>query len=85
MDEILNANKNTLLTLYSNLKHEEDRLSSMSREDLQDESKVFAGIDRVAQARADLEKASAHTLLQLRKELDAQQLEQLDREIAAGR
>ena len=85
MDDILAANKGTLLSLYSNLKHEEDRLTSMSREDLQDEAKVFAGIDRVAQARADLEKANAHTLLQIRKELDAQQLAELDREVASWR
>lgn len=85
MDDILAANKGTLLNLYSNLRHEEDRLTSMSREDLQDESKVFAGIDRVAQARADLEKANAHTLLQIRKELDGQQLAELDREVAASR
>ena len=85
MDDILAANKGTLIGLYSNLKHEEDRLTSMSREDLQDEGKVFAGIDRVAQARADLEKANAHTLLQIRKELDAQQLAELDREVAPGR
>lgn len=85
MDDILAANKSTLLSLYSNLQREEDRLTSMSREDLQDEAKVFAGIDRVAQARADLEKANAHTLLQLRKELDAQQLADLDKAISANR
>lgn len=85
MDDILSANKSTLLSLYSNLRREEERLTSMSREDLQDEAKVFAGIDRVAQARADLEKANAHTLLQIRKELDAQQLSELDKAIAGGR
>ena len=85
MDDILSANKETLLSLYSNLRREEERLTSLSREDLQDEAKVFAGIDRVAQARADLEKANAHTLLQIRKELDAQQLSDLDKEIASGR
>ncbi len=85
MDDILAANKGTLLNLYANLKHEEDKLTSMSREDLQDEAKVFAGIDRVAQARADLEKANVHTLLQIRRELDAQQLAALDQEIGASR
>jgi hypothetical protein len=52
---------------------------------LQDETKVFAAIDRVSQARADLEKANVHLLLQIRQQLDPSQLEQLDREIANAR
>lgn len=85
MDDIFNAGKGNLLQLYSNLQREEGRLSTMSSSDLADENKVFASIDRVAQARADLEKANAHILLQIRKELDAQQLSALDKEIAALR
>ena len=57
----------------------------MSTSELSDESKIFASIDRVAQARAELEKANAHILLQIRKELDASQLAALDREIASLR
>ncbi len=85
MDEIFNAGKGNLLQLYSNLQREESRLGSMSSAELSDESKVFASIDRVAQARAELEKANAHILLQIRKELDASQLSALDHEIAALR
>ncbi len=81
MDEIFNANKGQLLTLYSNLQREEQKLGSMSSADLADESKVFAGIDRVAQARAELEKENAHILLQIRKELDGQQLSKLDTDL----
>ena len=85
MDELFNAGRGNLLQLYSNLQQEEARLGSISSSDLADESKVFAGIDRVAQARAELEKANAHLLLQIRKELDGGQLAALDREAAAVR
>ena len=82
MDAIFEANKPTLITLYSNLQREQINLANLPHADLQDETKVFAAIDRVSQARADLEKESAHILLQIRQQLDAQQLDTLDRQIA---
>jgi Spy/CpxP family protein refolding chaperone len=84
MDDLFNSSKDNLLSLYNNLQNEQQRFGAMSREDLQDESKVFAQIDRVSQARADLEKANAHLLLQIRKELDPPQLAELDHEIASS-
>lgn len=84
MDDLFNASKDNLLSLYNNLQSEQQRFGSMSREDLQDENKVFAQIDRVTQARADLEKANAHLLMQIRKELDPPQLAELDHEIAGS-
>ena len=83
MDDLFNSSKDNLVSLYDNLQHEQLRYNSMSREDMQDESKVFAQIDRVSQARADLEKARAHLFLQIRKEMDPPQLEELDRETAS--
>jgi Spy/CpxP family protein refolding chaperone len=85
MDDIFNANKGTLLNLFSNLQREEQRLSSLPPGDLQDEGKVFAAIDRVATARAELEKENAHILMQIRQQMDPQQLSALDSEIAANR
>jgi Spy/CpxP family protein refolding chaperone len=82
MDAIFNANKDNLMGLYTNLQREQQRFVQMPREDLQDESKVFAQIDRVAQARADLEKANFHTLIQIRHEMDPEQLAALDKTIA---
>jgi len=82
MDDIFEANKPALLNLYGNLQREETHLASLPAGDLQDESKVFAAIDRVAQARADLEKANVHLLLQIRQQLDPDQVAQLDHEIA---
>ena len=84
MDDIFDANKGNLMSLFDNLHSEQTRFVSMPREDLQDETKVFAAIDRVAQARADLDKAYFHLWLQIRKEMDSVQLTALDREIANG-
>jgi Spy/CpxP family protein refolding chaperone len=83
MDDIFEANKPALITLYTDLQREETRLASLSPADLQDESKVFAAIDRVSHARSDLEKEDAHVLLQIRQQLDPQQLQALDRQIAS--
>jgi len=84
MDDLFNSSKDNLVSLYDNLQHEQLRYNSMSRDDMQDEGKVFAQIDRVSQARADLEKARAHLFLQIRKEMDPPQLEELDRETASS-
>lgn len=84
MDDIFESNKGTLVTLYNNLQREETHLATLPAGDLQDETKVFAAIDRVSQARADLEKENVHMLMQIRQQLDPDQLQQLDREIASA-
>ncbi len=84
MDDIFEANKPTLINLYTNLQREELNLAGLSRTDLQDETKVFAAIDRVSHARSDLEKENAHILLQIRQQLDPQQLDTLDQQIASS-
>jgi hypothetical protein len=40
---------------------------------------LFAQIDRVAQARAELDKATTHYLLQIRKEMDSDQIKRLEK------
>jgi Spy/CpxP family protein refolding chaperone len=82
MDSIFETNKPTLMSLYLNMQQEQTRLSTLSPSDLQDQSKVYAAIDRVSQARSDLEKENAYILIQIRQQLDTQQLQVLDREIA---
>ena len=84
MDSIFEANRPALTTAYTNLQHEEANLAGLSHADLQDESKVFAAIDRVSHARSDLEKQYAHMLLQMRQQLDPQQLDALDHQIATA-
>jgi len=84
MDTIFETNKPTLVNLYTNLQRQEVNLAGLSHADLQDESKVFAAIDRVSQARSELEKEYAHTFLQIRQQLDPQQLQALDHQIATA-
>ncbi len=82
MDGVFEANRTTLVNLYTNLQHEETHLATLSPAELRDEAKVFAAIDRVAQARSDLEKENVHMLLQVRQQLDPDQLALLDQQIA---
>ena len=84
MDTIFEANKPVLINLYANLQREETHLASLPPADLQDETKVFAAIDRVSQAHTDLEKEKVHYLLQMRAQLDPTQLTTLDKEIASS-
>ncbi len=52
------------------------------RSDQQKKGRVFAQIDRVEVARADLEKETARILMLIRQQLDPTQLSKLDSEIA---
>ena len=78
MDTIFNANKGTILLRYQSLQQEEARLEDATRQPQLDETAIFAGIDRVAQARASLEKANAHMLMLIRQEMDKNQIERLE-------
>ena len=78
MDAIFGANRDNLLTLYKNLQHEESQLTKLSRSRELDENQIFQQIDRVTQARGDAEKAYAHYLLQIRKEMTPQQVSKMD-------
>jgi Spy/CpxP family protein refolding chaperone len=78
MDDIFNANKGTILLRYQSLQQEEAHLEDITREPQLNEPTIFAAIDRVAQARAALEKANAHMLLLIRQEMDKDQTERLE-------
>jgi Spy/CpxP family protein refolding chaperone len=83
MDDVFASNKGTLVNLLGNLKHEESALASMSKQDRQDEAKVFAAINRVETARGELAKEIAHVQLQIRQQLDPDQVAKLDEAIAS--
>lgn len=78
MDAIFAQNKSTLMARFESLRQEERQLGTISRGANIDEHALFAQIDRVSQARAELEKANAHMLLLLRHELTADQVSALD-------
>lgn len=79
MDAVFSQNRNALLSHYEELQQAEARIEELSKGPAIDEAALFAQIDRVAQSRVALEKATAHMLLQIRNELDADQISRLDK------
>lgn len=78
MDDVFNANKPALVALFKSLRHEESQLEKLTRARNPDEQQIFAQIDRVTQARGEVEKATAHYLLAIRKEMTDEQVSRLD-------
>jgi len=79
MDAIFEQNRGTLLARFEAVQQAEAQMEELSRSPAPDEAALFAQIDRVAQARAELEKANTHLLLQLRSEMDAEQIKKLEK------
>jgi Spy/CpxP family protein refolding chaperone len=79
MDAIFEENRSTLVSRYQALQQEESKMEALSHGQTLDEATLFTQIDRVSQARTDLEKATTHYMLQVRKEMDADQIARLDK------
>jgi periplasmic protein CpxP/Spy len=73
MDDIFQQGRLKLIDLHAALQKEEATLDPLINADSPDEAKVLAQIDRVAQARAELEKSNARMLLAVRQVLTADQ------------
>jgi len=73
MDEIFNTNRLKLIDQFAALQKEEAIMEPLVAADPPDEGKLLAQIDRVAQARAELEKANARMLLGIRRQLTHEQ------------
>jgi Spy/CpxP family protein refolding chaperone len=78
MDAIFESNRASLLKSFESLRQEQGRMEALVQAKTPDESAMFAQIDRVAQALAELAKANTHYLLQIRAEMDADQLARLE-------
>lgn len=78
MDAIFEQSRPVLLNRLESLEKEEQRMEVLTHAKTLDESALFAQIDRVEQARADLAKANTHYLVQLRGELDQDQIGRLE-------
>lgn len=76
-DQILLQHRETLIDLHANLSKAELALEPLVRDDQPNESAILAQIDKVAQARAELEKANARYLLALRSKLTPEQWKQV--------
>jgi Spy/CpxP family protein refolding chaperone len=79
MDAIFEQNRTALLSRFEGVQQAEAQMEQLSSAPAPDEAALFAQIDRVSQARAELEKATTHMLLQLRKEMDADQIKRLEK------
>ena len=80
MDDIFQQSRLKLVDLNAALQKAELTLEPLLAVDQPDESKVLAQIDRVAQARAELEKANARMLLGIRRVLNQEQWKKLQAE-----
>ncbi len=78
MDAIFEQSRPVLLNRLESLEKEEQRMEVLTHAKTLDESALFAQIDRIEQARADLAKANTHYLVQLRGELDQDQISHLE-------
>ena len=79
MDAIFEQNRNALLSRHQSLQQAESQMEEISKAPAPDEDALFTQIDRVAKARAELEKAYTHMLLQIRKEMDSDQILRLEK------
>jgi Spy/CpxP family protein refolding chaperone len=76
-DAILLEHREKLIDLRANLQKAELALEPLVRDDQPDEAKILAQIDKVAQARAELEKVNARFLLAIRSKLTPEQWKQV--------
>jgi periplasmic protein CpxP/Spy len=83
MDDTLQQHKETLVDLRGSLEKAELELEPMMKEDQPNESQILAQIDKVAQARAELEKANARFLLAIRSKLTPEQWKQMEADRAS--
>ena len=77
MDDIFQQHRLKLIDLNANLQKQETIMQPLIEADQPDEAKIFSQIDAVAQARAELEKANARMLFDLRKVLTPDQWKKL--------
>ena len=73
MEAVFQQARPGLMDLSGTVRKEEQSMEPLLAADQPDESKILSQIDRVAQARAELEKANARMLLGLRRILTVDQ------------
>ena len=77
MDDVFQQARLKLIDLNAVVQKEEVIMEPLVAAEQPDEAKIVAQIDKVAQARAELEKANARMLLGIRRVLTAEQWEKL--------
>ena len=79
MDAIFDANKPAILDSYKGFLKAQSNLTAVNKDPQANKDRVFAAIDAVNQARASLQKATSAMLLQIRKEMDPDQVNKLEK------
>lgn len=77
MDDVLQQSRLKLIDLTATLQKEEVMMEDLMRGPQLDDSKILPAVDRIAQARAELEKANARMMLGIRHVLTPAQWEKL--------
>jgi Spy/CpxP family protein refolding chaperone len=80
MDAIFEQNRNTLFGRLEAVRQAESQMHQLAKAPAPDEAALFAQIDRVSQARADLDKATTHMLLLIRREMKPGQIRLLEQQ-----
>ena len=78
MDEVFQQNRLRLIDLRTALEKEEVGMEGLMKGPQLDDAKILPAVDRIAQARAELEKADARLLLALRHVLTPEQWQKLN-------
>lgn len=84
MEQIYQQHRLKLIDQVAAVQKQEVTLEPMLSADRPDEAQVLAQIDKIAQARAELEKSNARMLLGIRQVLTADQWKQLKAEMPRG-
>jgi protein CpxP len=85
MEAVFEQSRPALMDLSATVHKEEAAMEPLLAADQPDETKILAQIDRLAQARAELEKANARMLLGLRRLLTPEQWKTLQANEPHGR
>ena len=85
MDDLFQQNRLRLIDLSAALQKQEAILEPLLAADRPDETRILSQIDRIAQARAELEKSNARMLLAMRSVLTQDQWKRLQAEIPRRR
>ena len=78
MDAIFDANKPAILDSYKGYLKAQANLTAVNKDPQADKNTVFSAIDSVNEARSSLQKATSAMLLQIRKEMDPDQVTKLE-------
>lgn len=77
MDEIFSENKPAILASYKTFLREQSKLEAINKDIHVDQARLFAAIDAVNQARSSLQKATSQMLLQIRQQMNSEQITKL--------